>query len=745
MTTLVTPEAPSVPGGVPGAEPGRPDTGAGGHAPRPAWSIPARAGIFGLTAVLYLWDLSRVGMGNTFYAAAVKSGTESWKAFLFGSLDPGNFITVDKPPGSLWLMELAGRLFGFSTWSMLVPDALCGVATVMILYRLVRRWFGEPAAVLASSAMALTPVAVVMFRYNNPDAVLTLLLVASAWALWSAIETARTSRLVLCGALVGLAFTTKMLEAYIVLPAFGLCYLWCATPRLRRRVVQLLWGALALVVSSGWWVAVVQLWPASSRPYVGGSTDNSELNLIFGYNGFSRVLGSGGPGPGGGGAGFAGSPGVLRLFNDLIGGQVSWLLPLALVGLLGGLWLTRAGRRSDRGRAGFVLWGGWMLMYAAVFSDAKGIFHPYYTVALAPGVAAVAGAGSVALWRLGRRSRWWAPVLPACIIGTAVWAAVLLGRTPGYDGGLAEAVVVAGAVASLLMLAWLLGLRLRFLAAGAIGLAVASALAAPAAYAITTINDPPSGALASAGPSTTGGGFPVGGFGGGSGFPGAPHLSRGADAAIRRALAERFGDGGFGGRFGNGGFGGHDAGARLGGDATSVNATLLHFLESHQGRAEYLVAVAGSQAAAPFILESGKAVIAMGGFTLSDPTPTLAEFKDLVADGKVHYVLIGGGGFGGFGGFGSGGGGFAPARFGAGAVGGRPPGFAGAPGAGAGAGPAAGGRPTAGFGGAGGRTSSAVSTVETWVRAHGTAVPSAAVGGTSGGTLYYVSSSAAES
>jgi 4-amino-4-deoxy-L-arabinose transferase-like glycosyltransferase len=622
--------------------------------------------------------------------------------------------------------------------------------------------------------MALTPVAVVMFRYNNPDAVLTLLLVGAAWALWSAIETGRTGRLVLCGALVGLAFTTKSLEAFIVLPAFGLVYLWCGPPRLGRRVVQLLWAALALLVSSAWWVALVELWPAADRPYIGGSTNNSEFNLIFGYNGFSRVFGSGGAGPGGaGGPSFAGSPGVLRMFNDLLGGQIAWLLPLALAGLVAGLWITRAGRRHDLGRAGFVLWGGWTLMYLVVFSDAKGIFHPYYTVVLAPGVAALAGAGSVALWRLGRDHRGWAPVLPACVVGTAVWAAVLLGRTPGYDRGLATAVVVIGALAAALLLAWLLGVRSTLLAGAGIVLGTVSALAAPAAYSLTTVRHPPSGSLAAAGPSAGGaGGF--GGFGAGGGVPGALAGRRGATSAIGRAFAERFAE-----RFA--GRGPLAGGVPGGGGTTSVDPALLAFLEAHQHGARYMVAVSGSQAAEPFILgSSGRGVMAMGGFTGSDPAPTLAEFKHLVSQGEIHYVLVGGGGvpgiFGGaaggtggaFGGAaGLSGGPTASETGGAGALpgagfpggGGSLPtggasgagGFPGGEGLPSGAGRGfAGGLPGGrgfpggaggGFGGGGG--SSTAVAIDSWVKTHGTEVPAAQIGGSSAGTLYYVPTSAA--
>jgi 4-amino-4-deoxy-L-arabinose transferase-like glycosyltransferase len=703
---------------------------------RPAWSVPARAAIFVSTLVLYTWNLSAVGMSNTFYAAAVKSGTVSWKAFFFGSLDPGNFITVDKPPAALWVEELSGRVFGFSSWSMLLPEAVAGVACVMIVYRLVRRWAGEFAAVLAAVALAVTPIATEMFRDNNPDAMLTLFLVAAAWALWSALETAKTNRLVLCATLVGFAFLTKTLEAFIVLPAFGLVYLVCAKPRLPRRLAQLGWAALALVISSGWWVAIVEWWPAASRPYIGGSTDNSEWNLIFGYNGFSRITGTaGGTGaPGGGGAGFAGTPGVLRMFNDLLGGQISWLLPLALVGLVGGLWFTRKKPRDSLRRAGYVLWGGWTLMFAAVFSDAQGIFHPYYTVVLAPGVAALSGAGALALWRLGRSSRWWCGVLPAAVIGSAVWAAILLGRTPGYDRWLEPAVVTTGVVAALCLLVSVIGVvRARMVAAAAAGLGAASVLAGPVAYSFTTVNNAAGGTLASAGPSTAGGG--LGGGRGGGRFPGLAGGAGGAGAALRGGAGASLTPGSKG----------------LGTDA-SANQALVSYLEKHQGSAEYLVAVTGSQTAAPIILSTGKPVIAMGGFSGGDPAPTLAQFKTLVATGKVHYVVV------------SGGTGPGAALPGAASGGGFPGGFPGAargsfprpggtgtgangfrPGGGASEFPggAAGGFP-GGTGGAqagpGGGRSSTVSAIDAWVTSHGTKV---SYGSTGGGTLYFVSSSAA--
>jgi 4-amino-4-deoxy-L-arabinose transferase-like glycosyltransferase len=683
---------------------------------RPAWSSPARAAIAVLAAVLYSWDLSRSGMGNSFYAAAVKSGTESWKAFLFGSLDPGSFITVDKPPASLWVMELSGRIFGFSTWSMLLPEAAAGVASVLLLYRVVRRWQGELAAVLAALALTLTPIAVVMFRYNNPDALLTFLLVAAAWALWSAVESGATSRLVLCGALVGLAFMTKTLEAFVVVPGFALVYLCCGPQRLVRRCVQTGWAALALVASSAWWVVIVELWPASSRPYIGGSTDNSELNLIFGYNGFGRLSGSeSGLGGIGAGSGFGGQPGPLRMFNGLVGGQISWLIPFALAGLVAGLWLQARSPRADLARAGFLLWGTWALCTMVVFSDARGIFHPYYTVILAPPIAALAAGGGVALWRLGRRSRWYAPALPAAVVGNAVWAAVLLRRTPHYYRGLPTAIVIVGIVAAAALAVSLTRvLAARWLAVTAGGIATATLLAGPVVYSLTSIRDAGNGPLASAGP---GGGFGglggIGGPGGTGGITLTPQLekalrARGID--VTPEMLEAFRAGGVPG--GGGAAGGGTAAADL--ENTNVNTKLVDYLLRHQGSSKYLLAVNGSQTAAPYILHTGKPVIAMGGFIGSDPAPTLAGFIHLVAAGQVHYVLVGGG-------------------FGAAAAGFMPGGTTAA-----GKLPTGGGLPAPG--GFGGTTSS----VQRWVETHGTKVPTADYNGnTQTGTLYYIPTSAA--
>ncbi len=286
-------DAPASPAGAPTAGPAhRRNRILRGRPEDPAWVRPALAVLLAATAVLYLWGLGRSGWGNSFYSAAVQAGTKSWKAFFFGSSDASNFITVDKPPASLWVMEISARLFGVNSWSILVPQALEGVATVGLLFATVRRWFTPGAALIAGAVVAVTPVAVLMFRFNNPDALLTLLLTGAAYATVRAIESGRTRWLVLAGTLVGFGFITKMLQAVILMPVLVLVYLLAGPPGLGRRLVQSVYAGVAMVIAGGWWVAAVQLTPAADRPYIGGSSDNSILNLIFGYNGFGRITGN---------------------------------------------------------------------------------------------------------------------------------------------------------------------------------------------------------------------------------------------------------------------------------------------------------------------------------------------------------------------------------------------------------------------------------------------------------------------
>ncbi|HRC08285.1 MAG TPA: glycosyltransferase family 39 protein, partial [Miltoncostaeales bacterium] len=368
------------------------------------WIRPAFWGLLVATAILYMWGLGASGWANDFYSAAAQAGSQSWKALFFGASDAANSITVDKPPLSLWAMALSVRIFGLSSWSILIPQALMGVASVGVLYATVRRWFGAPAGLLAGAVLALTPVATLMFRFNNPDALLVLLLVVAAYALVRALETGSVRWMVGVGTAIGFGFLTKMLQALVVVPGFAIVYLIAAPVVLSARVRHVLAAGLAMVLSAGWWVAIVELTPASMRPYVGGSQNNSVLELIFGYNGFGRLTGNETGSVGGGGPGGAmwGTPSWHRMFDASWAGQIAWLIPAALVGFVVLMVMRRGAPRTDRIRAGAMVWGGWLVVTQIVFSFGKGIIHEYYAVALAPAIAALVGMAGVQLWNARR-------------------------------------------------------------------------------------------------------------------------------------------------------------------------------------------------------------------------------------------------------------------------------------------------------------------------------------------------------
>lgn len=650
---------------------------------------PALLGLLAATAVLYLWGLGASGWANSFYSAAAQAGTKSWKAFFFGASDAAASITVDKPPASLWIMALSARIFGLSSWSILVPQALEGVAAVGFLYASVRRWFTPAAGLLAGAVLALTPISALMFRFNNPDALLVLLLTAGAYAMVRALEAASTRWLLLAFTLVGFGFLTKMLQALLVVPAFGLVYLIAAPTPLRRRLGQLVGAGVALLVSAGWWVAIVELIPASARPYIGGSQDNSLLNLIFGYNGLGRVTGneagSVGGGGGGQGGGRWGPTGWTRMFNAEFGGQASWLLPAALILLAALLVLTWRAKRTDRTRAVAMLWGGWLLVTAAVFSLSQGIIHPYYTVALAPAIGALVGIGGAVLWR--RRHEVVARVaLAGAIAATAVWAAVLLGRTPSWVPWLRPLVLVLGLGAAIAVaLGPILTARAgRYI----VGAAIVAALAGPAAYSLSTARTAHAGALPTAGPATGRGfgpgggpggpggqgrfpgGFGAGGFGGpppagagqaGAGQVGTAQAAAGAGAAQPGGGAAQAGGGAAqaGAGAGNGQAGAGQTGRPGGGvggllNASTPSSELVQTLLEGSDQYTWVAATVGANQASGYQLATDASVMPIGGFNGSDPSPTLAQFQQLVADGRIHYFISGGFGGGGPGGGSSG-------------------------------------------------------------------------------------------
>jgi 4-amino-4-deoxy-L-arabinose transferase-like glycosyltransferase len=603
------------------------------------WVRPAHLGVSLLAAALYLVNLTVSGFANTYYSAAALAASKSWSAWFFGSFDAANFITLDKPPLGTMLMGLSVRLFGLSSWSILLPEALAGVATVALLFVVVRRSFGPVAAVIAALVMALTPAAVLMFRYNNPDALLTLLLVLAGWAFLRALESGSLRWVVAAALFVGLAFNTKFLQAYLVLPAFAIVYAIAAPGNLRRRLLGLAVAATAVVLSSGWWVLAVELLPASARPYIGGSTTNSGLELLLGYDGLGRIFGFGGggagPAGGGGGGGFSGAAGLLRLFNAQLGGQVSWLIPFSLAGLATGLWLRRRAPRTDRARAGYLMWGLWLAVHALVFSFMSGIIHSYYAVAMAPAIGALVGAGAVDLWALRTRARFGGLALAGTILASAAWAWQLLERTPDFVPGLGPVVLISGALIAAVVAIPSTPTRRRTQLA-AVGLGVAMLLAGPAAYALDTMATAYAGGDPKAGPAIADDG--PGGSGGGRAAPGPAGIGTPPGAV--------------GGGFAGGSTGQPGAGDGGGG---SSDPALISYLLANRNGGTWIVATTSANAAGSIQLASGEPVMAMGGFSGSDPAPSLAQLKALVASGQLRYVLVNGGGFGGPGGPGRGG------------------------------------------------------------------------------------------
>lgn len=664
-----------------------------------------------IAAILNLAWLGQNGDGNLYYAAAVRSMLENWHNFFFVSFDPGGFVSIDKPPVDFWLQAASAQIFGLSGFSLALPQALSGIAAVGVLYVLVRRIFGVLPAFLAAVALAITPIVVASNRDNIVDSMLMLVVLLAAWAVVRAAETGRLRWLLLGAALVGLGFNIKMLEAYLVVPALALLYAVAAPASRRVRLLHLaLAGAVLLVISLSWATAV-DLTPANQRPFVGSSATNSELNLAFGYNGIDRLIG-GIFGPRGGGRtsvargssptpaptpvpvsaaaraqaqgfsiGETGAPGPLRLFNSALGNQVSWLLVLALVGLLAAGWgvsfrrLARAGsawvtdllhtlspapsprsaaesaspaaraiapvvrwsagpRRWFAGGAtldgqsrltppqqAWTLWGMWLLTMATFFSVAS-FFHGYYMVMMAPAIGALAGVGAVALWHDYRGPGWRGWLLPLALALTALtqlgflrgapaalgWvgplialgafgaaallAAVRLARLTSDSGRAAveslEAPLVAGARAAW---AWLAP-RLRAVAPRAgivVAVGVAALLLGPSVWAAATVTSPGNEMVPTAGPRARGA---VGGFGG------------------------------------------------FGGEASAVDLTLERYLTVHQGKARYLFATLNATTAAPYVLQTGKPVMALGGFLGSDAILTQPELQRLIASGQVRYFLL---------------------------------------------------------------------------------------------------------
>jgi 4-amino-4-deoxy-L-arabinose transferase-like glycosyltransferase len=674
--------------------------------PRIGWQPLALGAIVLLSIVLYSWGIAAEGWSNTFYSAAVKSMSENATNFLFGSFDPAGVVTVDKPPMAFWPQVVSSWIFGYHGWALLLPEIIEGAAAVFLLHRTVRRWAGENVALLAALILAITPVTVAIDRSVNPDAALTLLCVAAAYALTRSVESGITSRsatkwLLQAAFWVGCGFVTKMLAGWMIIPALVLAYLVGRNASWGRRLLDLLGAAVVLLVSSLWWVALTAWWPGQ-KPYIGGSTDGSAWDLIVGYNGLGRVFGEGsgpgsgagrggtaagdlaaggfpgaggppgGGGPGGGGPGgtaFGGQSGLFRMFGESAGGQISWLLPLCLlvlvvVAVLGFRSWRAKGPAQHTVRAGWMLWGSWLVIIALVFSFQSGIFHPYYTTQLAPAVAALAAGGLALLWRY-RESRFAWTLLPLGIALTAVWAWVVISRDTSWNGWLRYAVVIAALLAigglALVRFSGALpaaGLR----AVGVVGLV--AVLLTPLVWSGATAFAGGGGGMGAtipmAGPSSSGfgGGRPgaggrggLGGFGGpgapgGPGAtgapsaPGVPGAPGATGSAAEAELAEMM----------RGGRGNED------GSLTAEQQKILDYAVKNAHGAQIVMAVeGGSMASSGYIINSDATVIGMGGFSGTDNAPSVDLLKSWKAAGKLGFVLESESGRGGGGGFGRGG------------------------------------------------------------------------------------------
>ncbi|WP_406025230.1 glycosyltransferase family 39 protein [Nocardioides sp. NBC_00850] len=579
-----------------------------------------------LTAAAYLWTLSESGYANQYYSAAAQAGGESWKAWFFGALDASSSITVDKPPASLWVMGLSVRLFGLSSWSILVPQALMGVGTVGLVFAMVKKVAPWQAAIAAGALTALTPAAALMFRFNNPDALLLLLLVGAGFSTLKAIETGKGRWMVLAGVLLGFGFLTKMLQAFLIIPAIAVVYLIAGKGSFGRRMTHGIACFVAMVASAGWYIAIVELIPESWRPYIDGSTGNSLLELTLGYNGVGRL--NGGDYGGLGNAGFSSAAGILRLFQGVSGGMVSWLLPAALLLLVTGLVALRRSPRTDLTRAALMLSGATMLVTGLVFSFMEGIYHDYYVVALAPWIAITAVVGAVIMWR-DRDDLFARITLAVAMAGSSVWGWVLLGQSgeQPYDALRWPVLIIGLGVAA----AFVFADRLTRRAAAAVLAAAAVTVGlGPAAYAIQTIGTAHTGSIVTAGPYEGGG---MGGMGGGrpAGAGGGPGGQTQNGTPPTGQMPQMPG----------GNPGGMRGGGMMGGGA--VDEELAEAVSTNAGNFTWVAATIGSQTAAGLQLESGEAVMAIGGFNGTSNSITLEQFQEYVANDEIHYFIAGGG------------------------------------------------------------------------------------------------------
>ncbi|MFE5504678.1 ArnT family glycosyltransferase [Amycolatopsis japonica] len=574
-----------------------------------------------VAGVAYGWGIGG-NAAHYAYAAAVRSMAANWHNFLYGAYDPAGFMSVDKAPGALWLQALSVRVFGYETWALLLPGVIAGAVSVYVLFVLVRRWAGHAPAALAAVLLAATPITIAGTRVNLPDSTLILTLLVATYAFWRALEKASPRWLLLTAALVGLGFHIKLAMALAILPVLGIVYLVAAPASPVRRVLHLLGAGAVTAAVSSIWMLIVGLTPAGSRPYMDGSTSNSVWQMVWSYNLFDRtdaakagnsaelpVLPDGKVTP----VDQGGDTGVFRLFNDLIGGQISWLLPLAVLLLVVGLVAAGRAPRTDKARAGWLLWGGWLVLFAGALSFSQSI-HPYYTSILAPAIAAIAGAGLHLAWT-DRRFTW---ALPVGLLATGAWAFVLMNRSSDYVPWLRPVVAIAAVAAAVLVLVRRTG-KFAVVTGAVAGVALLAGPVAWAAPAFHPPTDPRTAMFQNFNPLAG---------------PNPNALSTGID--LTKLMA-----------------GGPKPGA-AGGQAmplpppimfqmmpSDADPKLLAFLKANKRGERFDVATVGGTGASPYI-RAGLSVMPMGGFVGTMPMPTADGLADAVHSGQLRYVLFGG-------------------------------------------------------------------------------------------------------
>jgi 4-amino-4-deoxy-L-arabinose transferase-like glycosyltransferase len=594
-----------------------PDPPAGGRGNRwlfwrsppgqPGWARPVLLAIAVAAAVLYARNLPDAGF-SLFYSNAVKSMSVSWKALVYGAFDPAATITIDKLAGSFVPQALSARVFGFHPWSLALPQVIEGVVTVLVMYRVVRRWAGVVPGLLAAGIFAFTPVVASMFGHSMEDGFLIMCLVLAADSWQRAVASARLRSLIWSGVWVGVGFQAKMLQAWVILPALAVGYLLAAPARLRQRLWQLgAAGAVMLAVSLSW-IALYTLTPAGSRPYIDGTTNNSAAAMVFGYNGLERfdvrVPGAITTGPGVMVAPGAGQSAGAELLGSQFGPEIGWLFPLSLLALVAGLVAGRRASRADPVRAGFVMWGVWLVTFGVVFSEMGAVLHTAYVASLAPPVAALSAAGIVMFGRWHRAGDRRGLLLPLAVAVELVWVVYLWSSYPGFLPWARWAVTVTGGVAVVALAAawpWRRSvqtdapgeaassrIRGRMVAAG-LTAGVAVMLATPVTWALSVLD-----------PVYAGGSFnAIAGPGGVGANP--FHITTTLDGAEQR---------------------------------------IYTYVRTHRNGARYLMTVQNWDQASPYILATGQEVLSIGGFSGQAPEPTPAQIQQLVRSGQLRFFQL---------------------------------------------------------------------------------------------------------